>query len=85
MTIIIKFVNVLIIFLSLFHVAKNDDNKLLLSFIEEGFLCFKDSDCPYNMCPSPLKEMCYFIKCVCGVYGPIRERRLYQSHNPMIQ
>jgi len=35
---IIKFVHVLVIFLSLVHVAKNDDMKLLLSFIEEGKL-----------------------------------------------
>ncbi|AES98517.1 putative Late nodulin [Medicago truncatula] len=54
---IIKFVHVLIIFLSLFHVVKNDD----------GSFCFKDSDCPDEMCPSPLKEMCYFLQCKCGV------------------
>jgi len=35
---IIKFVQVLIVFLSLFHVAKNENSKLLLSSIEEGKL-----------------------------------------------
>jgi len=36
-------------------------------FFTSGFLCFKDSDCPDNLCQPPSKQMCYFVQCVCGV------------------
>nr|QQO74716.1 nodule-specific cysteine-rich peptide L48 [Lens culinaris] len=60
---IIKFVYFLIIFLSLILATKNID-----TFVD----CTLHSDCPFDLCPFPLKPRCFFVgkpatgKCACG-------------------
>ncbi|AES69038.1 putative Late nodulin [Medicago truncatula] len=58
MTEILKFVCVMIIFLSSFIVSQNIDSG-------GNRRCFRDSDCPKNMCPSYLVVKCLRSNCKC--------------------
>ncbi|CAL5189562.1 unnamed protein product [Lathyrus oleraceus] len=53
---IVKFIYVLIIFISLTFVAKNIN----------GFTCDEDSDCPQDKCPPRFEAKCFLNICLCG-------------------
>ncbi|CAL5212077.1 unnamed protein product [Lathyrus oleraceus] len=63
---IVKFVYFFIVFLSLILVAMSMD---IDTFVD----CTHHSDCPFDLCPFPLKPRCFFVgksagsgKCACG-------------------
>ncbi|CAJ2639833.1 unnamed protein product [Trifolium pratense] len=60
---IVKLVNVIIIFLSLFLVARNVEG------IRRRKKCYNDFDCPRTMCPSYLLVKCIVYNCKCCVIG----------------
>ncbi|AES69035.1 putative Late nodulin [Medicago truncatula] len=61
MTEILKFVCIMIIFLSSFIVSQNIDGNT-----GGNRKCFRDSDCPKFMCPSYLAVKCIGRLCRCG-------------------
>nr|CAB96476.1 late nodulin [Vicia faba] len=59
MTTFIKFVHVMIVFLSLFLVIMNVS-------ASERRTCFTPADCPTSDCEPPSRPFCAFKYCICG-------------------
>ncbi|XP_058740288.1 uncharacterized protein LOC131612517 [Vicia villosa] len=57
MTTFIKLVHVMIVFLSLFLVIIN---------VNERRTCFTPADCPTSDCEPPTRPFCAFKYCICG-------------------
>ncbi|CAJ2668914.1 unnamed protein product [Trifolium pratense] len=63
MTAIIKFVYVMSIFLSLFHVVTSSDNPIVLVISS----CKTDYDCPDKFCDPPKVGKCLSNICYCEI------------------
>ncbi|CAJ2652402.1 unnamed protein product [Trifolium pratense] len=61
---IIKFIYVMIIFVSLFLIAKNVDAQPRTP----GIKCLKAIDCPRDFCPANMVVICGFGECACVQY-----------------